>query len=116
MPFRVLTPQSGKSGNVELEVRCALAIRGAIIPKHCLLTLGDRRREAVRPYHLSSPPRHRLLARRPLDLGLGLRVQTLAADHRDASRTSHYRYSYGSAVAVVCLHRIARRSVVSYDF
>jgi hypothetical protein len=42
----------------------------------------------VRPYghRTSSPPSRRLLARRPLDLGLGLRVQTLAADHRDTIR------------------------------
>ena len=31
------------SGNVELDVRAALAIRGAIMPEHCL-TIADRRR------------------------------------------------------------------------
>ena len=63
----------------------------------------------VRPYghRTSSPPSRRLLARRPLDLGLGLRVQTLAADHRDTNSTATVPSS------LYCCHRIG---VVSYDF
>ena len=63
----------------------------------------------VRPYghRTSSPPSRRLLARRPLDLGLGLRAQTLAADHRDTNSTATVPSS------LYCCHRIG---VISYDF
>jgi hypothetical protein len=63
----------------------------------------------VRPYghRTSSPPSRRLLARRPLDLGLGLHVQTLAADHRDTNSTATV------PSLLYCCHRIG---VVSYDF
>ena len=87
MTFRVIRVESPKTSNWTC---AAPAIRGAIMHEHCL-TIADH-------CGSSSPPRRRLLARRPLDLCLSLRAQTLAADHRNGQCK---QYNNGSVVAVL---------------
>ena len=72
----------------------------------------------ARPYdHLSlSPPRCRLLERRPLDVCLSLRAQTLAAaGHRHRRARCKHVYSNANTVqsSLYCCHRFG---IVSYDF